>query len=259
MERMTDSEKLEKNSEAGISAEGSMYLYRKPEYLNREAHDQLGWTMPKAPYAFAANIISVPLVISEIPSAQKFYPIIFSGVDNGQPLAVFSVGQGRNPFVSDGGVWESEHYIPAYLRRYPFATVQGDGDKVAVVIDRASDGIIERSDLPFFQDGNISDATQSMIDFSLKYEHDLKITRDFMQTISALDLLSEQHVGQSIKGESKAFANFVAIDGSKLDKLSTDQLASLHQKGYLAFIYGQLFSQENWSKLIARISASADQ
>ncbi len=77
---MTDSEKLEKNSEAGISAEGSMYLYQKPEYLNREAHDQLGWTMPKAPYAFAANIISVPLVISEIPSAQKFYPIIFQAL-----------------------------------------------------------------------------------------------------------------------------------------------------------------------------------
>ena len=252
---MTESEKSKESSSAGISAEGSMFLYQKPEYLDREAHEKLGWTMPNKPYGFAQNIMSIPLVISEIPSAQKFYPIVFSSVDNGQPLAVFSTEQGKNPFVSDDGIWEGEYYIPAYLRRYPFATVQGESDKVAVVIDRASDGILEKSDLPFFEDGSISKATQSMVDFSVQYERDRKITQDFMQTIVGLGLLSEQRVGQSINGENKNFANYISIDGDKLDALSSEQLASLHEKRYLGFIYGQLFSQENWTKLIARISA----
>jgi len=252
---MTDSSKLKENSGTGTPVEGSMFLYQKPEYLSREAHEGLGWTMPKKPYGFAQNIMSIPLVISEIPSAQKFYPIVFSSFDNGQPLAVFSTEPGKNPFVSDDGVWESEYYIPGYLRRYPFATVEGESNKVAVVIDRASDGILGSSDLPFFEDGSISKATQSMIDFSVQYERDRKITQDFMQTILGLGLLSEQRVGQSINGENKNFANYISIDGDKLDALSSDQLASLHEKRYLGFIYGQLFSQENWTKLIARISA----
>ena len=94
-----------------------------------------------------------------------------------------------------------------------------------------------------------------MVDFSVQYERDRKITQDFMQTIVGLGLLSEQRVGQSINGENKNFANYISIDGDKLDALSSDQLVSLHEKRYLGFIYGQLFSQENWTKLIARISA----
>jgi hypothetical protein len=252
---MTDPVKSKESASAGTPAEGSMFLYQKPEYLDRAAHEKLGWTMPKAPYAFAAKIISIPLVISEIPSAQKFYPIVFSGFENSQPLAVFSTEQGNNPFVSDDGIWESEYYIPAYLRRYPFATVQGENDQVAVVIDRASDGILENSDLPFFEDGSISKAAQSMVDFSVQYERDRKITQDFMRTVLELGLLSEQRVGQSINGENKNFANYISIDGDKLDAFSSEQLASLHEKRYLGFIYGQLFSQENWTKLIARIPA----
>ena len=251
---MTDASKLKENAFTGSPVEGSMFLYQNPEYLSLQAHGALGWTMPTKPYSFAEKIISIPLVISEIPSAQKFYPIIFSSTDSGRLLAVFSAEQERNPFVSDDGVWENDYYIPAYLRRYPFATVAREENKVAVVIDRASDGIVEFSDLPFFEDGRISSATQSMIDFSVQYERDRKITQDFTQTILGLGLLNEQHVGQFINGQNKLLSNYVSIDGDKLDALSSEQLASLHEKRYLGFIYGQLFSQENWSKLIARIA-----
>ena len=153
---MTEASKLDKSKNTTNSAEGRMYLYDQPEYLSREAHETLGWSMPEAPYAFAKGVSSIPLVVTEIPSAQKYYPIVFSGKENGQPLAILSTVSGDNVFVSDG-IWEKDYYIPAYLRRHPFATVQGEGNKVAVVIDRGSEGIVENSDLPFFKDGNIID------------------------------------------------------------------------------------------------------
>tara|TARA_B110000003_G_scaffold55034_1_gene55047 strand:- start:856 stop:1620 length:765 start_codon:yes stop_codon:yes gene_type:complete len=253
---MTEASKLDKSKNTTNSAEGSMYLYDQPEYLSREAHETLGWSMPEAPYAFAKGVSSIPLVVTEIPSAQKYYPIVFSGKENGQPLAILSTVSGDNVFVSDG-IWEKDYYIPAYLRRHPFATVQGEGNKVAVVIDRGSEGIVENSDLPFFKDGNISKDTQSMIDFSVQYEHDRSTTQNFMKTMLSLDLLSEQHVGHSVDGEDRTFANFISIDGEKFNALSPEHLASLHEQGYLAFIYGQLFSQEHWGKLISRIPPSA--
>ncbi|MDB3884307.1 SapC family protein, partial [Porticoccaceae bacterium] len=105
--------------------------------------------------------------------------------------------------------------------------------------------------------GNISKDTQSMIDFSVQYEHDRLTTQNFMKTMLSLDLLSEQHVGQSVDGKDRTFANFISINGEKFNALSSEHLASLHEKGYLAFIFGQLFSQEHWGKLISRIPPSA--
>jgi hypothetical protein len=252
---MSDESESKKKSKMPEVAVGTMFLYQQPEYLNRDAHEGLGWTMPSNPYAFAQDVISVPLVLSEIPSAQKFYPIVFSGTDNAQPLAVFSIGPGRNLFVGNDGVWEEGFYIPAYLRRYPFATAAGDSERVAVVIDRASSGIVENSELPFFDGDKISQSTQSMIDLSVRYEADRKSTQDFMGMLSSLDLLKEQHLSQPSGGESVALANFISIDGSKVEKLPAEELEKLNKKGYLPLIYAQLFSQENWGKLITRMSS----
>jgi len=42
------------------------------------------------------------------------------------------------------------------------------------------------------------------------------------------------------------------LDGDVLKNLSNDQLLELNNKGYLAIIFAQLFSQENWSKIISK-------
>ena len=49
----------------------------------------------------------------------------------------------------------------------------------------------------------------------------------------------------------RAYANFISIDGDA-ENLSNDQLLELNNKGYLAIIFAQLFSQENWSKIISK-------
>jgi hypothetical protein len=251
---MSDSSILNEDTKVAVTAQGTMFLYQKPEYLNKKTHDGLGWTLPQNPYDFAKDVMSIPLVLSEIPSAQKFYPIIFSALDDGQPLAVFSVGKGSNLFVDSNGMWASDYYIPAYLRRYPFATVAGEGDKVAVVIDRASNGILENSELPFFEGEHLSQSTQSMVDLSVRYEADRKNTQEFMRAITSLGLLKEQHLAQPADGENIPLTNFISIDGSKVDGLSQNDLEHLNKNGFLALIYAQLFSQENWGRLIVRMT-----
>ena len=131
------------NKKSTVSVEGSMFLYDKPEYLSHRIHGNLGWRTPSDQYAFAKAVSSIPLVASEIPTAQKFYPIVFPDVERGGPIAVFSSNEGSNPFIDKDGKWEKDIYIPAYLRRYPIATVQGEADRVAIVVDRASNGIVE--------------------------------------------------------------------------------------------------------------------
>ncbi|MBR87794.1 MAG: hypothetical protein CMK38_02500, partial [Porticoccaceae bacterium] len=140
----------------------------------------------------------------------------------------------------------------AYLRRYPIATVKGDQNNVAIVVDRSSEGIVENAEKNFFEGDKLTSWGQSLVDFSVQYEQDVIETRLFMSKLRNLKLLTTKHVGQTIDGKDRAYANFISIDGDVLKNLSNDQLLELNNKGYLAIIFAQLFSQENWSKIISK-------
>ena len=240
------------NKNNAVSVEGSMLLYDKPEYLSHRIHGNLGWRTPPDQYAFAKTISSIPLAALEIPTAQKFYPIVFPDIERGGPIAVFSSNGGHNPFVTKDGKWEEDVYIPAYLRRYPIATVQGEDDRVAIVFDRASNGIVEDPEFKFFENDKLTDWAQRLVDFSVKYERDQVETNLFMDKLRELKLLTTKHVGQKIDGEDRTFANFISIDESQLTSLTDEQILELNSRGYLAIIFGQLFSQENWGRIISK-------
>ncbi len=238
------------------SPQGSMFLYKQPEYLNREDHADLGWTSPAKPFSFAKEIMSVPLVASEISSAQKHYPVIFTGKDNPVPMAVLSVMKDRNMFVDAQGQWDSNSYIPSYLRRHPFAVARGEGDQFAVVIDRASAGITENPTFPFFNGEGLSERTQSIVDFCGSFEAERTRTIEFSTRLTELGLLSEQTANHPDKdGNPRQVASFFAVDMEKFSALPPEELTSMHASGFLSFIYAHLFSQENWSRLMSRSNA----
>ena len=233
---------------------GTMYLYKQPEYLNREDHGNLGWRTPEKPFGFAAAINSVPVVASEISSAQKNYPVVCSGMENPVPIAVVSLLQDRNMFVRDDGQWEPGAYVPSYLRRHPFATAVGENDQFAIVIDRASEAISENPEPPFFNGAVVSEQPQAMLDFCGRFESERKRTKEFSDRLVELNLLSEQQVNAP-GDDSKRIASFVGVDVQKLNDISPDVLQELHQNGFLGYIFAHLFSLENWNRLLARRSA----
>ena len=79
-----------------------------------------------------------------------------------------------------------------------------------------------------------------------------------MRAVTSLGLLKEQHLAQPADGESIPLTNFISIDGSKVENLSQNDLEHLNKNGFLPLIYGQLFSQENWGRLIARMTIADD-
>jgi hypothetical protein len=231
---------------------GSMFLYEQPELLTKEDHGHLGMTSPEKPYQFAHGIMSVPLLAAEISSAQKHYPVVFSGQEGTQPLAVLSISDLDNLFVDEQGNWEAHCYVPSYLRRYPFAFAAGDGDKFALVIDRASAAISDLPEHAFFEGGELSQHTQSMVDFCGQYEAERRRTDEFMAKLRDLDLLSLQAASPQADSDSEPLATYYAVDSEKLGLLSAEQLQELHSKGYLSFIFAHLFSMENWNHLLER-------
>ncbi len=142
--------------------------------------------------------------------------------------------------------------MPAYLRCHPFAFAEGPDDKFAVVIDRAAPTVTESPDEPFFEDGKLSAATQSRVDFFGQYGGERLKTTEFCQRMVELGLLSGQEVTRTIRGEKQNLAGYVAVDAGKLESLDAQQLWELHRSGLLAVIYGHIFSLDNWHGLIQR-------
>lgn len=236
---------------------GQKLFYKQPELLNYEAHGALGLRMPERPYEFARTCRALPVTLSEITSAQKHFPVVFSDLDNPVPLAVVGTLDDVNLFVDDKGQWESETYIPAYVRCYPFALAARSQDEFAVVIDRAADSVTENPEQPFFGgDKKVTPETQALIDFCGRYDAETRRTVEFGKRLKELGLLIGQQVSRKMPdGKDVPVANYVAVDSEKLNDLDNAVVKELFDQGFLAGVFAHLFSLENWQVMIERITA----
>ena len=236
---------------------GQKLFYRQPELLNHQSHGSLGLRRPARPFEFARKSRAVPVTLSEIASAQKHFPVVFSDLENPVPLAVVGTRDDVNLFVDENGNWEREVYIPAYVRCYPFALAARSDEEFAVVIDRAAESVSDDPEQPFFgADKKVTPQIQALIDFVGRYDAETKRTVQFGQRLKELGLLAGQQVTRKKEsGEEAPVASYVAVDSEKLDALDDAVVRDLFGQGYLAGIFAHLFSLENWQVIINRISA----
>lgn len=235
---------------------GKMLMYERPELLSKEAHAGLGISQPPRAFGFCARLRAVPLTIGEITLAVKNYPVIFSGKENPTPLAVLGLIDDVNLFVAENGEWDPATYIPAYIRRYPFAvaTEQTASDRFAIVIDAAHEGVVKGADFPFFQNGTPTESTERAIEFCRQYEAERRGTEQAMKALEAFDLLSPQSAMFTPQGstEQAPFAEYFGTDAARLQQLPDDKYLELRKTGLLPVLYAQLLSMSNWRDLMNR-------
>lgn len=234
---------------------GKMFLFERPELMNKELHEGLGISRPARPYDFCSKVRAIPVTVSEIPAAMKDYPIIFMSEENPVPLAVVGLADDFNLFVDDNGEWEEHRYIPGYVRRYPFGLAsEASGDRMAIIIDRAFEGLSEKGEVPLFEDGQPSESTQQAIEFCKTFERDRQMSDEFGKRLKPFELIAGQtaQYTPSTGGEAQPFAQYFGIDEQKLNQLTDEQILELRQSGMLAIIYAIVMSLGNWRMLLAR-------
>jgi len=234
---------------------GKLFLFEKPELLNKEQHGHLGVTPPDNPCKFCAGVAAIPLTASEIPSAVKDYPVVFLSQEEPIPLAVVGLIDQTNLFVDENGRWQEDCYIPGYIRRYPFAIAsETGGERLAIVIDTAYNGVVPGGETPLFENGEPTEATQQAIEFCKAYETDRRMTDQFVGLLKESGLVKPQAAQYTPKGESEArpFAQYFGIDEQALNALSDEQYLNLRKSNILPFLYAQLMSLGNWRTLLMR-------
>jgi hypothetical protein len=234
--------------------EGRMFLYPTPELLTREDHGSLGLTPAEKPFSFAANVRAIPLVVSEIVTAQRHYPVVFSDMENPVPLAIVGLNEDVNLFVGPDGRWDGDAYVPAYLRCHPFALAATQDDKFAIVIDRGAASVVEGGEFPFFEGDEMSANTREMVDFCGKYEGERRKTQQYTERLKELGLLGVRRASHRPAGsdEEETIARYVSVQPEKLGELTAEQVHALHTSGMLAVTFAHLFSLENWLRLVDR-------
>jgi hypothetical protein len=230
---------------------GRRFLYTQPELLTPEQHGGLGLRTLEAPYAFAAEAEAVPLTVTEFRSAQRHFPIVFTGGEQPMPLAITGLG-GRNLFVDEEGRWDPLAYVPAYLRCHPLALATAQNEQFAVVLDRSSPAVSEDPEVPFFENGTLTEGMRERIRFCQAYDGEVERTRTFCQRLRELDVLAMQSVGRDVEGQREDIARYGAVEPKRLQGVEAAALASLRDDGSLAAIFAHFFSLDLWNELLRR-------
>nr|MCH9819506.1 SapC family protein [Gammaproteobacteria bacterium] len=98
-----------------------MLFYEKPVPLSNITHADWKLDRSELRYEFADKINSVVLAGIEFVEASKDYPIVFAKAgEEDVPVALLGLRATGNLYLDAKGHWLPDHYVPAFVRRYPF-------------------------------------------------------------------------------------------------------------------------------------------
>jgi hypothetical protein len=231
-------------------------LYRGLEPLNRQTHGDKKLRRIDA-VAEIGKTHAIPVTVDEFMLAGRHYPVVFSSGDAPVPLALMGLHEGTNTFFDqEGRLLESNIYIPAYIRRYPFmlARLSEDSDQLSLCFDPTAGALTDDDGSPVFDGDNPSEATTEVLAFCEQFEQAGQRTAAFMQSLKEMDLLMEGEVAIQPEGAEQPFVyrGFQMIDEQKFRDLRGDELRKMNQSGTLSLIFAHLFSLSLVRDIFAR-------
>jgi len=242
-------------------------LYANLTPLDRVVHKKLRLRTDIPVTDRIANQNSLFLAAAEFVEACKEFPIVFVRVGEAPaaggrpavaPLAVFGVKPGENLFIKDGKL--DTDYVPAYLRRYPFAMARLDqsSDQMALCFDAEWQGFNETEGNELFTEaGEPTEFLLSAKTFLENFENEVERTRHACDKLMELELLQEMRFDATMpSGEKLAVDGFMAVDEKKLSELSDAQVVELVRNGLMSLIEMHRISMSNMNRLAAMSSAA---
>jgi hypothetical protein len=230
-------------------------FYKNPVPVEAGRHATAG-LREHIDFGFSRETNAIALTASEIVHAARHYPVVFSK-ESPVPFAVVGLRDKENLFVDADGKWRDGHYIPAYVRRYPFifSEVQ-DSQQLVLCVDEASDHFEASSSVPFFVDGKPSESLQRSLKFNETFQMHYEDTRRFGEWLEKNDMLEGKLARAELgNGQTLTLQGFRLLNPERLRALDDAQVLELHKRGWLPLMHFHLQSLQNWALLssLARV------
>ena len=229
-------------------------IFRRLVAMDRKGHARLR-VRPPENMSFAADTPLVPLMSPEFGPAARDYPVVFVRDSDNLLIAVALTGlpQSRNVYVDASGRWDAR-YVPAYVRRYPFAFVETSPDTYTLCVDADSPCVSEASGEALFGDDGEPTATlKEVIERLGEYQRLMSVTKSFLKKLDEADILMEANAKADLAdGRSIAWRGFWIVDEAKFRNLPEAKLKDWFATGELGLVYAHLVSLGNLSELPRR-------
>ena len=235
-----------------------LLLYKNITPLSRDAHKHLK-LKPSSELAYATHTHWVPVAGAEFYQAALTYPILFMRDQEGEkeifrPIALLGLKEGRNDYLMHDKKWAHHHYLPAFIRRYPFVLAnQGTNEQeFTICFDASFEGINETEGQSLFgEEGRNSAFLDEIIQFMNGFRLEMERTQQFVEQLTKLDLLEKRSANiRSKSGATFQIESFWSVSEEKFSKLGAEALHDLHQQGYLGWIFAHLMSLANLPALL---------
>jgi len=228
-----------------------MLFYEKPVPLSNQTHADWRLKLSEKRFEFAASINSVVLAGIEFVEASKDYPIVFAQAgEQLVPVSLLGLRDTGNVYVNSEGNWLADHYVPAFIRRYPFVLGEGPGPEPMVCIDEAYSGFgLEEGDR-LFEAGEAQPILTNAMTFLGEFQRQFDRTKSFVGVLQAQSLLTQVSATIQDEAEHKThLQGLMVVDEQKLLALDDETVLKLFRSGELSWIYAHLMSISNLKRL----------
>lgn len=197
---------------------------------------------------------------TELEQAQREFSILFRPDPEGRlrPVALLGLDRDDNLFLGADGVWQSD-YVPAVLQGRPFAiAASATGEAgLQILIDPDHPRLSRSEGEPLFlEHGGNAPALEKMLGVLRMAYLGNGLLDPMVEAFKAAGLLRPFAIELRV-GPERAYAisDAQTIDRERLAALTGEELAALHQRGFLQSAFMIAASLGNLQKLVDRMAA----
>lgn len=221
--------------------------------VNKERH-AVKKVKPVEGFGFASNFHIASVMVHEFVRAAAIYPVVFledKEQDEFRPVVLMGLDAGENLFVDGEGKWQAS-YIPAIIRRYPFALAStGQENQFTVCIDEGSDLVNDEVGVPLFtESGEPAEALENVKRYLGELQQMDAFTKAFCKYLAEHNMFTPLNMRVRQADQVKNIAGCYVINEERLNNLSNERFLEMREKRYLPATYAHLGSLAQIERLL---------
>ena len=212
-------------------------------------------------FNFAKELNVASIMVHEFSKAASIYPIVFiedKEKDQFRAVTLLGLEVGENLFVKDGK-W-SASYVPAIIRRYPFALARtDDSEKFTICIDQECELINKKEGEAIFdKDGESSKLIEKVKHYLGELQQMEQFTDKFSKFLKENNMFTPLNMKVRFKDEIKSINGAYVVNEDRLSTLSDEKYLEFRKNQYIPAIYAHLGSLSQIERLLAFKDGSKD-
>ena len=222
-----------------------------PVALERHRHKKVRNTTQ---FDYAAGFHIAYVTVHEFARAAATYPIVFledKPNDGFRPVVLMGLQPGENLFVGADGAWNAS-YIPAMIRRYPFALSKGtEENRFVVCVDEASTLLSDTEGAPMFDDkGEPTQVIENVKRYLSELQQMDMLTQQFSRFLLSNNLLTPLNMRVNATAQARNITGCYVINEERLNAFSDALFLEVRAKGFLPAMYAHLMSLPQIERLV---------